>query len=574
MKLGHNRAATKFAHPSAMSLEELEKEIQALSEHQEDLKSKGETTCKRKRCDGRPHSGFPYPHDPKYPAESTPLDEAILFDPATRRRDHLELLSRKLTEAVEAVENGENRHLVVSMPPRSGKSFLTSVNLPMWLLHRHPEWKIGLISHNPTLATGWGRAIRRMVEESPEIHGIQLAKDAGAASEWETTQGGGITSRSAPGQSLTGLGFKVMLIDDPVKDFATAHSSTARQEMWDWWTAVAQTRLEQPYLVVMVGTRWHEDDLLARVLSPEYDGDPEDWEEIRLPAIAEEGDALGREPGQPLYSPLMDETEEEALKRWDKTKRNVGSYGWASLYQQRPAPAKGAIFDTEWWRFWTRDPNKATDDGTILYVNPEEDLAGAKWLDSWDTAFKDTKANDFVVAQRWARRGPNRFLIAQKRGRWNFTRTLSELDKWARSGDPINSPFGRFVHERLIEATANGPALIEVMQEHVSGIKAVDPRMSKEARARAITPEVESGHVYLPLPSDAGNSWVNELLGELRNFPFDAHDDQVDALTQGLGGLRDEGRGMLTVPGRVRERRQLPGRANRSLGMQTSPWRR
>jgi hypothetical protein len=105
------------------------------------------------------------------------------------------------------------------------------------------------------------------------------------------------------------------------------------------------------------------------------------------------------------------------------------------------------------------------------------------------------------------------------------------------------------VHDRLVEDRANGSAIIDTLRDHISGLKPINPTIGKEARARAITPEVESGNVYLPLPSDPGNEWVTDLLSELRNFPHDAADDQVDALTQALAYLRDSGRGGITVPG-------------------------
>lgn len=187
-------------------------------------------------------------------------------------------------------------------------------------------------------------------------------------------------------------------------------------------------------------------------------------------------------------------------------------------------------------------------DGRIKYVDPGG-LVGAQWLDSWDTAFKVSEDSSYVVAQRWAKEGPNRYLITQKRGRWSFTRTIKEMELWADHDDHKNSPFGRFVHKRVIEEKANGAAIIDTLREKISGMKPVNPKTSKEARARAITPEVESGHVYLPHPTDPGNEWVQELLSELRNFPHDANDDQVDSLTQALEEYRDPGIGQLTVPG-------------------------
>ena len=203
-----------------------------------------------------------------------PLNQAQLLDDSYVSRPHLEYLSSRIAQAIKDVENGKSRKIAVSMPPRVGKSFLTSTFTPVWILRKHPDWKLGLISHDPDLAATWGRAVRRMIEEHGSSLSLQIAKDAGAVSQWETTMKGGVTSRSAPGQSIVGRGFKVMLIDDVVKDFETAHNKKARDKIWNWWKANAVNRLEPPSLVVVVGTRWHEDDFIARLLSSDHEGDP------------------------------------------------------------------------------------------------------------------------------------------------------------------------------------------------------------------------------------------------------------------------------------------------------------
>lgn len=478
-----------------------------------------------------------------------PASQAAEIDAGYLSRAHLAYLSKRLAEAVSDVQRGHSRHIVVSMPPRMGKSLLTSVYLPIWLLRRDPSWKIGLISHSPQLATMWGRQVRRVIEKQGAALGLSIAPDAGAVADWQTSQEGGIASRSAPGQSITGLGFKVMLIDDLVKDYAAAHSEMARSAVWDWWIANATTRLEPPYLAVVIGTRWHQDDFIGRLLSRDYDGDPDDWEVISFPARAEESDVLGREVGEPLLSPLVpDETPSQALERWSSIERSVGPYNWASQFQQRPAPAKGAIFDTDWWRYWSDDPLLAQDEPNVLYMNPADYLARARWIDSWDAAFKGSDSSDYVVGQRWARRGADRFLIFQDHEHWTFTQTLDAMRRWGRNFDP-SVPYGNFVHERFIEDKANGPAIIDTLTHEVDGMRPVNPTTSKEARARAITPEIASHNVYLPHPSMPGFGWVkNDLLPELRSFPQGEHDDQVDALTQALWQLREPGKGQVTVP--------------------------
>ena len=480
-------------------------------------------------------------------AAPTPLDEARIIDDKYRVRAHLEYLSNRLASAVQDVENGISRKITVSMPPRSGKSHLSSEFFPVWLLHKHPDWKIGLISHSPSLATSWGRSVRRVIEEYGAQLGIELAKDAGAVSDWETTKGGGIISRSAPGQSITGYGFKILLIDDPVKNFATAHSEDARNKLWQWWTGDAFTRLEPPSLTVVVGTRWHEDDMIGRLLSKEHEGNPDDWEVISFPALAENDDVLGRSPGEPIISPIIDESQEEAVQRWDEVRESVGEYAWAALYMQRPSPAQGAIFETDKFRYWTTDPEMLIDDDPSVRLIDPSRMSHARWIDSWDAAFKGTDSSDFVVGQRWAVDGKDRFLIEQERDRWSFTQTVERVKRW--ETDAVVG--SNWVYEKLIEDKANGPAIIDTLKSHVQGIKPITPKSSKEARARAVTPEVEAGHIYLPHPDEPGNEWVRDLVSECRAFPNGANDDQVDAMTQVLNHVRASGKASITVPGRV-----------------------
>lgn len=477
-----------------------------------------------------------------------PAEQAAELNQDFVLRPHLEYLSTQIAEAVRRAERGENQHIAVSMPPRSGKSTMLSLYTPVWMLRRHPEWKMILASHDGSLTHSWTKASRRLIERNPSL-GVAIERDGGATRDWRTVEGGGMlaaTTRSG----ITGRGARVLIIDDPVRDFVEAHSLTIRQNLWDWWLSTAQTRLEPPYIVMVVMTRWHEDDFVGRLLSHDHEGDPALWNRISLPAIAEEGDVLGREPGEPLYSPLLDESRSQALDRWDDVKRGVGTYTFSAMYQQRPAPARGAIFDAGWWRYWTTDPDKATEDGRIVYIDPNE-MSGGQWVDSWDCSFKSSSQakGGWVVGQRWVKSGPNRYLIAQQRGRWSFTQTIEKMQDWAVSDNQVVSPWGQHVHERLVEERANGAAIIDVLKEHISGIKPINPTVSKEARARAVTPEIESGNVFIPHPTDPGNEWVQDFLSELRNFPHDAADDQVDALTQALSHLRTSGRGQISVPG-------------------------
>lgn len=477
----------------------------------------------------------------------SPLEQAGRLMEEFAARPHLVYLSDRIAKAVKDVEGGTDRKLIIEMPPRTGKSTLATQISAAWALSRNPSWQVVLTSYSGPLATSWGRQVRRWTSEGKLGSYLKIAPDAGAATDWDTINGGKFISRSLGG-GITGFGAKLLIIDDPHKDFADAHSAASRDAVWDWWLSTSSARLNPPSLVIVIMTRWHEDDLVGRLLSREYPGDPDDWEVIRFPAIAEEDDVIGRSPGDPLYSPLVEETREEALERWGRVKESVGEYVWNALFQQRPSAPEGSIFDVGWWKYWTTDPD-LVEEGNVVLLDPEQDLAGATWLDSWDLTFKGNDNGDWTVGQRWAKLGANRFLVSQQRGRWGFTQQVARLKQWAARNNPQTSPAGQYVHIRLIEDAANAAAAIDTLKDEIAGLKPIRSRTSKEVRARAITPEIESGNVYLPHPATPGFGWVNDLISELREFPNGAHDDQVDAMSQALFYLRDAGVGGITMPG-------------------------
>jgi predicted phage terminase large subunit-like protein len=502
----------------------------------------------------------------------TPLLLAQAVDSSYVARSHLTFLADRLAQAVKDVEAGQSRYISVSMPPRLGKSFLTSVFFPLWVLHKHPEWDLMLLSHDPSLATLWGKQVRRGVENQGSMLNLALAKDAGAAKEFEVrplddeaAKTGSVLSRSIR-ESVTGRGAKVMILDDIVKDFAAAHSKTERDFVWDWWTANSRTRLHTPALVVAIGTRWHEDDFIGRLLSHEYDGDPAQWEVISFPALAEHPDAvdprtkapygpdaLGRKPGEPLLSPIVKESIEEALARWADIKQAVGSYAWAALFQQRPEPSEGAIFNNNWWEYWETREDLPHDEETGA-------LMFDRVLTSWDCAFKGTDSSDYVVGQLWGAHGADRYLLKQVRKRMTFTETLTEMKSFIAGCAEWNN--GVEVTEHIVEDKANGTAVIDTLKSEIPGMVPVNPTESKEARARAVSPIVEARNVKLP----AEWAGLPDFLSEHKSFPNSMHDDQVDCTTQALRRMR----GVSAVTAHVPQATIQRGYANMASPVATS----
>jgi predicted phage terminase large subunit-like protein len=445
----------------------------------------------------------------------SPIALAETLDPLYARRTHLDALSDLV---VRLDEQGGGR-AIVNMPPQFGKSSLTSLWAPVWYVNRHPERHIAIVSHEQHHAIRWGRAARDAIAHNPDAFSVRLA-NVTAASEWHTTSRGICVSRGIRG-SLTGRSAHLLVIDDPFSGPVEAHSRQHRDMVWDWWLSVARLRLQPGSIVLLVMTRWHEDDLAGRLLSDEWEGDPSEWETLRLAALAEPDDPLDRDEGDPLLRPQADQTPSDARTELEGIRTSIGPYFWSALFQQRPSEPEGSILKASWWQFYDRLPQNFD---TVVH--------------SWDMAFKATDSSSYVVGQVWGRTGADCWLLDQVRGRWNYPdtkRRVSELaDRW-----PDYSHI-------LIEEKANGPAVIDDLSGEVRGLVPRNPEGDKTQRAHGVSGTVEAGNVHLPSPEHA--PWVREFVQECADFPHGAHDDQVDTMTQALFELRGAGPVEVSVP--------------------------
>ncbi len=416
-----------------------------------------------------------------------------------RRAKHLTLLNEKLLD----IHLGRLKRLLVTMPPRHGKSSAISQFFPAWFIGRDPSRKVILASYEHNFAASWGAKARDVLAEfGMQVFGVRLRADRSARDDWQIDGHEGGMVCAGVGGAVTGRGASCLVIDDPVKNAEEANSKTYRERAWDWFRSTAYTRLEPGGAIVIVQTRWHEDDLAGRIRSEAE----EPWTVLNLPALAEEGDSLGRAPGEGLWPerfPVVD---------LERIHAQIGSYWFDSLYQGRPAAPEGALFKTAWF--------------------PRRNLPAAmKWIaQAWDTAVKAGESNDYSAC------------VTVGMGDDGL---LHVLDVWrARLEAPeLKAAIKRKAEEWrpgwvAIEDSSVATALIQmiVREEHIPVVPMKCDR-DKVTRAHGVTPYCEQGKVVFPAN---GAVWLADFEDEMRSFPHGAHDDQVDAfvhvLTRALGG--------------------------------------
>jgi predicted phage terminase large subunit-like protein len=394
------------------------------------------------------------------------------------------------------------------MPPRHGKSETVSVWTPIWLLNAWPAKKVMLVSYEADFASNWGRRARNIIEENPEELLVRLAQDSTAANRWHTPEGGGMTTAGAGG-SLTGRGADLLIIDDPHKNAEDAWSKAHRERVWDWYTTTAFTRLEPGAAVIVVGTRWHEDDLIGRILAQEAEA----WTSIRLPALAEENDLLGRAVDAPLWP------ERFGKAALEKIRRSVGEQTWEGLYQQRPMGDGGAFFKKEWLDHRydvVADRVYRLPDGRTVK------LADLTRFATVDLAVSLKTSADYSVIAVFGQTQDRHLLVLH-------------IDRARREG-PDHIPAMKRVmavwNVPVIWIEKTGFQLSIVQEARKAGIYTRELTADRDKLSRALlaTAAFEGGRILLPRAA----SWLRDFENEVLSFPRGAHDDQVDALSYGV----------------------------------------
>ena len=396
--------------------------------------------------------------------------------------------------------------LVITTPPQHGKSQSITETLPSWYLGRHPSKHVIEISYNEDFAIKFGRRNKRKIEEfGDDIFGVKIAKDNNRAVEFETTEHGGMLSRGV-GTGVTGQPADLMIIDDPIKNKKEAFSKSRRDLIYEEWLMSFKTRLAPGAKVVIIMTRWHEDDLAGRLLAEE-----ENIKLLRFPCECEDEDSavekkLGRKIGDALCPEIGKGNEWLAEYKKGLVSRE-GSMTWNALFQGRPTAMEGNVIERDWWDYYEELPQINT------------------WVMSVDAAFKDDDRSDFVAIQIWGKTHADIYLIDAVKKHLSFPDTIVEIRRLRAMYPECKTT--------LIEDRANGSAIIRMLRYEMSGVIPIQPIGSKMARVQAILGAIESGNVHLP----KNKRFVGDFVEECSAFPNAAHDDQVDCMSQALNRL-------------------------------------
>lgn len=392
---------------------------------------------------------------------------------------------RLIADRLEAVERGDLTRLAIFMPPRHGKSELASRRFPAWYLGRNPKAEIIAASYNSDLAMDFGREVRAIVNE-PEYRalfaGVVLRPDSKAADRWHTNMGGAYRAAGV-GTAMTGRGADLLLIDDPVKDREEADSALRRQRVWDWYRSTAYTRLSPGGRIVVIQTRWHEEDLSGQILGQMGDGGDQ-WEVLSLPAISGKGEALW--------------PERYPVERLEAIRGTVGPREWSALYMQRPQPDEGTFFQRDWFKTWTKKP------------------AALRIYGTSDYAVTDS-GGDYTVHRIW---GVDETGDLYRLDGW---RGQTSADQWIEAKLDLiakHKPFAWFGEAGVIQKAVE-PMLTRRMRERkvFCRMEWVSSIHDKPTRARGFQARAAMGKVWFEQGAD-----IDEFL----SFPAGKHDDEVD----------------------------------------------
>ena len=422
---------------------------------------------------------------------------------------------RRLGALLMDVEEGAKDRIAVSMAPRMGKSQMISIYYPAWYLGRHPDHKVIVASHTADLAVVMARKVRNLINSAEYARifpNTKIAPDAKAAAQWNTTQGGEYFAIGVGG-ALAGRGAHLIIADDPLSEQdIKAGNTSSLDSTYEWFSAGLRTRLMPEGKICVLHTRWHQRDLIGRLLKDSMlDEGGDKYEAFEFPAILNEGTENEKSIWPEQWSL-------EALQRTRASMHHI-MWQWYAQYQQNPTAAEAAIIKRDWIKWWTKDDPPRCD-----FI-----------VQSYDTALTTKERSDFSVCQTWGvftnedDGSQNVILLNRVKGKYEFP----ELKKMA------HEQFDEWQPDSVIvEAKASGQPLIDEMRRSGIFVQDFSPGKGQDkiARLNAVADMYSSGQVWFP-----ETGWAANVVEEILAFPAGEHDDEVDTMTLALMRVRKGG---------------------------------
>lgn len=422
---------------------------------------------------------------------------------------HLKRLGALLMDVQADIED----RVAVSMAPRFGKSLMISIFYPAWYLGKHPDHKVIVASHTADLAIDMARKVRNLMQTAeyraifPEV---SIASDAKAAGKWNTNKGGEYYAVGVGG-ALAGRGGNLIIVDDPLSEQDIKNSNfTSLDVTYEWFRSGLRTRLMPEGKIVILHTRWHQRDLIGRLIKDSaLNEDGDQYAMFEFPAILNEGE----EDEKSLWPAQW------SLEALQRTKASMPLWQWNAQYMQDPTAADSAIIRRDWIKWWPGE-----NPPTIEYI-----------IQSWDTALTTKERSDWSVCHTWGvftqeeDNSSNLILLNSAKGKWEFPELKRQAHLQYEEWEPDSV---------IVEAKASGQPLIDEMRRSGIFVQDFSPGKGQDkiARLNAVADMFSAGHVWFP-----ETSWAQAVVEEIIAFPAGEHDDEVDACTLALRRARNGG---------------------------------
>lgn len=426
-----------------------------------------------------------------------------------------------VAKVLHRVERGQCKRLILNMPPQHGKSRLCTVELPTWLLGKNPRTNIICASYGQSLANRNSSEARdRMVTgEYSYLFDTKLHAQLQAVNEWRTEERGGYRAAGITGP-VTGHRADGLIIDDPFKDHAEAHSASQRENVWNWFLSTAYTRLSEKGFIIIIMTRWHVDDLVGRLIDKDRQEElqnagveSEKWEHINLPALAEEEDPLGRSEGDALCPELY------GLERLKAIRITLGTYLWTALYGGSPVRKGGNYVNIE----------------DFQIAKPGNVPEGLRWMRYWDLATEEKETADYTASVKGAIDDDGNLYLADM---------VNKKLEWPKSKQLIKD----LAESEMIVVGIEAVAGFKVAYQEVKGVVSdnvvvTEQGVDKDKLTRALPwiALTEAKKVFL-----VQGEWIAAFGIQAEAFPSAPNDDMIDAVS-GVYSMLTGGREILVA---------------------------